>query len=141
MFFVSLVEVCSSSAHGPWPHRYFQALLALLCLLVHCPRISSMRPCLSSSLPAARLRVTAPGFIACALGGVPRPQQLPPLVELSLVVAQSALGRLRSALSLYATLTARDFFLSCFFLHFQSIHLHFFQNLSQFFPVLACRIK
>ena len=32
-------------------------------------------------------------------------------------------------------------FLSCLFLHFQSIHLHFFQNLSQFFPVLACRIK
>ena len=27
------------------------------------------------------------------------------------------------------------------FLPFQSIHLHFFQNLSQFFPVLACRIK
>ena len=32
-------------------------------------------------------------------------------------------------------------FLSCLFLPFQSIHLHFFQNLSQFFPVLACRIK
>ena len=28
-------------------------------------------------------------------------------------------------------------FLSCLFLHFQSIHLHFFQNLSRFFPVLA----
>ena len=28
-------------------------------------------------------------------------------------------------------------FLSCLFLHFRSIHLHFFQNLSQFFPVLA----
>ena len=27
------------------------------------------------------------------------------------------------------------------FLPFQPIHLHFFQNLSQFFPVLACRIK
>ena len=27
------------------------------------------------------------------------------------------------------------------FLPFQSIHLHFFQNLSHFFPVLACRIK
>ena len=28
-------------------------------------------------------------------------------------------------------------FLSCLFLHFRSIHLHFFQNLSRFFPVLA----
>ena len=28
-------------------------------------------------------------------------------------------------------------FLSCLFLHFQSVHLHFFQNLSRFFPVLA----
>ena len=28
-------------------------------------------------------------------------------------------------------------FLPCLFLPFQSIHLHFFQNLSQFFPVLA----
>ena len=37
----------------------------------------------------------------------------------------------------HATLTARDFFLSCLFLHFRSIHLHFFQNLSRFFPVLA----
>ena len=32
-------------------------------------------------------------------------------------------------------------FLPCLFLPFRSIHLHFFQNLSQFFPVLACRIK
>ena len=32
-------------------------------------------------------------------------------------------------------------FLPCLFLPFQSIRLHFFQNLSQFFPVLACRIK
>ena len=31
--------------------------------------------------------------------------------------------------------------LPCLFLPFQSIHLHFFQNLSQFFPVFACRIK
>ena len=31
--------------------------------------------------------------------------------------------------------------LPCLFLPFQSIHQHFFQNLSQFFPVLACRIK
>ena len=31
--------------------------------------------------------------------------------------------------------------LPCLFLPFQGIHLHFFQNLSQFFPVLACRIK
>ena len=31
--------------------------------------------------------------------------------------------------------------LPCLFLPFQSIHLHFFQNLSQFFPVLAYRIK
>ena len=31
--------------------------------------------------------------------------------------------------------------LPCLFLPFQSIHLHFFQNLSQYFPVLACRIK
>ena len=29
----------------------------------------------------------------------------------------------------------------CLFLPFQSIHLHFLQNLSHFFPVLACRIK
>ena len=28
-------------------------------------------------------------------------------------------------------------FLSCSFLHFRSIHLHFFQNLSRFFPALA----
>ena len=39
-------------------------------------------------------------------------------------------------IAIHATLTARDFF-PCLFLHFQSIHLHFFQNLSQFFPVLA----
>ena len=32
-------------------------------------------------------------------------------------------------------------FLPCLFLPFQSIHLHVFPNLSQFFPVLACRIK
>ncbi|WP_419649261.1 hypothetical protein, partial [Thiolapillus sp.] len=32
-------------------------------------------------------------------------------------------------------------FLPCLFLPFLSIHLHFFQNLSRFFPVLACRIK
>ena len=32
-------------------------------------------------------------------------------------------------------------FLPCLFLPFQSIHLHFFQNLSRLFPVLACRIK
>ena len=33
-------------------------------------------------------------------------------------------------------------FLPCLFLPFQSIHLlHFFKNLSQFFPVLALRIK
>ena len=31
--------------------------------------------------------------------------------------------------------------LPCLFLPFQSIHLHFFKILSQFFPVLACRIK
>ena len=37
----------------------------------------------------------------------------------------------------HGTLTARDFFLSCLFLHFRSIRLHFFQNLSRFFPVLA----
>ena len=40
-------------------------------------------------------------------------------------------------IAIHATLTARDFFLSCLFLYFQSIHLHFFQNLSRFFPVLA----
>ena len=28
-------------------------------------------------------------------------------------------------------------FLSCLILHFRSIHLHFFQNFSRFFPVLA----
>ena len=33
-------------------------------------------------------------------------------------------------IAIHATLTARDFFLSCLFLHFRSIHLHFFQNLS-----------
>ena len=31
----------------------------------------------------------------------------------------------------------RQGFLSCLFLHFRSIHLHFFHNLSRFFPVLA----
>ena len=31
--------------------------------------------------------------------------------------------------------------LPCLFLPFLSIHLHFFQNLSRSFPVLACRIK
>ena len=35
----------------------------------------------------------------------------------------------------------QGFLFSCLFLHFRSIHLHFFQNLSRFFPVLACRIK
>ena len=37
-------------------------------------------------------------------------------------------------IAIHATLTARDCFLAYFF---RSIHLHFFQNLSQFFPVLA----
>ena len=36
-------------------------------------------------------------------------------------------------IAIHATLTARDFFLSCLFLHFRSIHLPFFQNLSRFF--------
>ena len=40
-------------------------------------------------------------------------------------------------ITIHATLTARDFFLSCLFLHFWSIHLHFFQNRTRFFPVLA----
>ena len=40
-------------------------------------------------------------------------------------------------IAIHATFTARDFFLACLFLHFRSIHLHFFQNLSRFFPVLA----
>ena len=41
-------------------------------------------------------------------------------------------------IAIHATHTARDFFLSCLFLHFRSIHLHFFPNLSRFFfPVLA----
>ncbi len=40
-------------------------------------------------------------------------------------------------IAIHATLTARDFFLACLFLHFRSIHLHFFQNLSRFVPVLA----
>ena len=43
-------------------------------------------------------------------------------------------------IAIHATLTAKGV-LPCLFLPFQSIHLHFFQNLSQFFPVLACRIK
>ena len=40
-------------------------------------------------------------------------------------------------IAIHATLTARDFFFACLFLHFRSIRLHFFQNLSRFFPVLA----
>ena len=44
-------------------------------------------------------------------------------------------------IALHATLTAWDFLLPCLFLPFQSIYLHFFQNLSQSFPVLACSIK
>ena len=40
-------------------------------------------------------------------------------------------------IAIHATLTARDLCLSCLFLHFRSIHLHFFQNLTRFFPVLA----
>ena len=40
-------------------------------------------------------------------------------------------------IAIHATLTARDFFRSCLFVHFRSIHLHFFQNLSRFFHVLA----
>ena len=40
-------------------------------------------------------------------------------------------------IAIHATLTARDFFLFCLFRHFRSSHLHFFQNLSRFFPVLA----
>ena len=39
-------------------------------------------------------------------------------------------------IAIHATLTARDFFL-CQFLPFRFIHLHFFQNLSRVFPVLA----
>ena len=39
-------------------------------------------------------------------------------------------------IAIYATLTARDFFLAKF-LPFRSIHLHFFHNLSWDFPVLA----
>ena len=40
-------------------------------------------------------------------------------------------------IAMHATLTARDFFLSCLFLHFRSNHLHFFRNLSRFF---LCRL-
>ena len=40
-------------------------------------------------------------------------------------------------IAIHATLTAMDLFLFCLFLHFQSIHLHFFRNLFRFFPVLA----
>ena len=35
-------------------------------------------------------------------------------------------------IAIIATLTARDFFLSCLFLHFRSIHLHFFQTSPDF---------
>ena len=44
----------------------------------------------------------------------------------------------RSATLVFALPAYCQGFLSCLFLHFQSIHLHFFfQNLSRFFPVLA----
>ena len=39
-------------------------------------------------------------------------------------------------IAIHAKLTARDFFLS-YFCTSRSIHLHFVQNLSRFFPVLA----
>ena len=39
-------------------------------------------------------------------------------------------------IAIHAALTARDFFLASFY-HFLSIHLHFFQNLSQVFLVLV----
>ena len=39
-------------------------------------------------------------------------------------------------IAVHATLTAKKI-LPCFFLLFQSIHLHFFQNLSRFFCALA----
>ena len=39
-------------------------------------------------------------------------------------------------IAIHATITARNF-VPCLFLHFWFIHLHFFQNLSWFFPVLA----
>ena len=39
-------------------------------------------------------------------------------------------------IAIHATLTAGAF-RPCLFLSFRSIHLHFFQNLSRFFPVLA----
>ena len=39
-------------------------------------------------------------------------------------------------IAIHATLTARDFFLAYFYTS-RSIHLHFVQNLSRFFPVLA----
>ena len=39
-------------------------------------------------------------------------------------------------IAIHATLTARDFFLAYFYTS-RSIHLHFFHNLSRFFPALA----
>ena len=39
-------------------------------------------------------------------------------------------------IAIHATFTARDFFLAYFYTS-QSIYLHFVQNLSRFFPVLA----
>ena len=39
-------------------------------------------------------------------------------------------------IAIHVTLTARDFFLAYFYTS-RSIHLHFVQNLSRFFPVLA----
>ena len=43
-------------------------------------------------------------------------------------------------IAMHATLTAGDFFLAYFYPS-SPFTLHFFQNLSQFFPVLACRIN
>ena len=39
-------------------------------------------------------------------------------------------------IAIHATITARNF-VPCLFLPFQSIHLHFYQNISRFFSALA----
>ena len=76
--------------------------------------------------------------LACPRKGELRTQKLKSHLErthsLSILLLKPVVGQY---IAIHAMLTARDFFHSCLFLHFRSFHLHFFQNLSRYFPVLA----
>ena len=78
----------------------------------------------------------------CRLSTVPRSGELRTQKLKSHLVRTQSLNVLplkpgvRQYIAIHVTLTARDFFLAYFYTS-RSIHLHFFQNLSLFFPVLT----